>query len=383
MPSISRFETRASGAPPAGTRRVPFPALIAGLLLVTGCGGGSDPKGPQDFPVPVELATAQTKDIRETLSLVGTLQANESVILKSEIEGQIASIHFNEGEHVAEGKLLIQLDDSELSAGLREAEAELAYARHEFARRQNLFKQKIVPERELDRAKADLDRDAARVETIRARLAKTRITAPFSGIVGARRVSPGDVLSSATVLANLEAIDPLKLEFEVPERYIPLLAVDQTVNLKVTAFADRKFPGTVYFIDPRVTSANRTIPVKARVPNVNEALRPGMFANVDLVVQDKPGAITIPEQALMPQGDQQFVFRVKGDNSVELIPVSTGIREAGLVEIRKGLASGDRVVSAGQQKLGPGSHVAPFGAPPPGAPHKAGEPGPRAPGGKS
>jgi membrane fusion protein (multidrug efflux system) len=270
-----------------------------------------------------------------------------------------------------------------MSAELREAEAELAWARGEFARRQSLYRQKIVPERELDRAKADLDRDASRVETIRARLAKTRITSPFGGIVGAREVSPGDVLSSATELVNLESIDPLKLEFEVPERYIPLLAVNQTVSLKVTAFPDRRFPGIVYFIDPRVSSANRSVPVKARVPNAEEVLRPGMFANVELVVQDKPRAVTIPEQALIPQGDHMFVFRVKGDGVVELVPVQTGIRSAGVVEIRGGLAPGDRIVSAGHQKLGPGSRVAPFGAPPPGAPPTAGKPGAKGPGGAS
>jgi membrane fusion protein (multidrug efflux system) len=357
--------------------RLLAPLLLA-LALLPACGGGGDDKGPQDFPVPVEMATVESKDLRETLNLVGTLQANESVILKSEIDGKIASIHFNEGEHVPAGKLLVQLDDSEMSAELREAEAELAWARGEFARRQNLFGQKVVPERELDRAKADLDRDAAHVETIKARLAKTVITAPFGGIVGARQVSPGDVLSSSTELVNLESIDPLKLEFEVPERYIPLLAVNQAVNLKVTAFPDRKFPGIVYFIDPRVSSANRAVPVKAHVPNSEELLRPGMYANVELVVQDKPHAVTIPEQALIPQGENVFVFRVKADNTVELVPVRTGIRTGGIVEISDGLAAGDRVVSAGHQKLGPGSKVVPFGAPP-----TAGKPAAKGAGGAS
>ncbi len=367
---------------PSPLRRPARVALLAAIVLAPACGGDAD-KAPQDFPVPVEMATVESKDLRETLNLVGTLQANESVILKSEIEGQVASIHFDEGEHVAAGKLLVQLDDSELAAELREAEAELAWARGEFARRQNLFKQKIVPERELDRAKADLDRDAARVETIRARLAKTRIVAPFGGIVGARRVSPGDVLTSASALVNVESIDPLKLEFEVPERYLPLLAVNQSVNVRVTAFPDRRFPGIVYFIDPRVTSANRAVPVKARVPNTAEVLHPGMYANVELVVQDKPGAITVPEQALIPQGDQVFVFRVKKGGTVELVPVRTGIRSAGVVEIASGLSAGDRVVSAGHQKIGPGSKVVPFGAPPPGAPPTAGEPATKGAGGAS
>jgi len=372
MPLFLSSPSSAPASQPA--RGLTRSVALAALLALAGCGGGSGDNVMKDLPVPVEMAVVKSKDLRETLNLVGTLQANESVILKSEIEGQVASIHFNEGEHVTAGKLLVQLDDTEMSAELREAQAELAWARGEFARRQNLFGQKVVAERELDRAKADLDRNAAQVETIKARLAKTRITAPFGGIVGARRVSPGDVLTSASELVNVESIDPLKLEFEVPERYLPLLAVNQAVNLKVTAFPDRKFPGVVYFIDPRVSSADRSVPVKARVPNSEEVLRPGMFANVELVVQEKPHAVTIPEQALIPQGDQQFVFRVKTDGTVELVPVQTGIRNAGIVEILAGLVPGDRVVSAGHQKIGPGSHVVPFGAPPPGAPPTAGEP---------
>jgi membrane fusion protein (multidrug efflux system) len=372
MPVFFSSPSPTSATPPA--RRLTRAAALAALVALAGCGGGKADKAKKDFPVPVEMATVEAKDLRETLSLVGTLQANESVILKAEIEGQIASIHFDEGEHVTPGKLLIQLDDTEMSAELREAEAELAWARGEFGRRQNLFGQKVVSERDLDRARADLDRNAAHAETLKARLAKTRITAPFGGIMGARRVSPGDVLSASTELVNIESIDPLKLDFEVPERYIPLLAVNQTLNLRVTAFPDRRFPGIVYFIDPRVSSADRSVPVKARVQNPEEVLRPGMYANVELVVQEKPRAVTIPEQALIPQGDQQFVFRVKKDGAVELVPVRTGIRSAGSVEILDGLVPGDRVVSAGHQKIGPGSHVVPFGAPPPGAPPTAGKP---------
>jgi membrane fusion protein (multidrug efflux system) len=203
---------------------------------------------------------------------------------------------------------------------------------------------------------------------MKARLRKTKIRAPFSGTVGARQVSPGDFVESGDIIANFEAINPLKLNFEVPERYVPRLDLDLTVDLKVVAYPDRQFRGVVYFIDPRVSRANRSVKVKATVPNPDGLLRPGMFANVALLVEEKLSAITIPEQALIPQGDKRFVFRVKPDSTVDLVPVTTGIRSAGTVEITSGILKGDTVVVAGHQKLGPGSKVVPFGQPPPGAP---------------
>jgi membrane fusion protein (multidrug efflux system) len=359
-----------------------IPLLLLATLLAA-CGKGPDAQGPGSFPVPVEMAKAQSKDLREVLSLVGTLEADESVILKPEIEGQVATIHFDEGKKVASGQLLVQLDDRETSAALGEAQADLAFAKSEYARRKNLYAQRVVAKQELDRSRSEMDRHAARVEVMKSRLSKTRITAPFAGTVGTRRVSPGDVVKAGEELVNLEAVDPLKLQFDVPERYLPRLSVGQDVDLRVTAFPDRQFKGQVYFIEPRVSAENRSVTVKAHVPNPDGLLRPGMFANVELLVQEKKEAITIPEQALVPQGDQQFVFRVKADSTVELVPVRTGIRSKGDVEVVGGLLSGDRVVAAGQQKLGPGSKVMPFGAPPPGSPPTAKEPPGKVRGGKS
>ncbi|MDP3936773.1 MAG: efflux RND transporter periplasmic adaptor subunit, partial [Deltaproteobacteria bacterium] len=195
----------------------------------------------------------------------------------------------------------------------------------------------------------------------------------FSGTIGRRRVSPGAVIEPGDDLANFELINPLTLNFEVPERYLPGVRTGQPVKLKVVAFPGRDFKGTVYFIDPRVSAASRSVTVKALVPNPELVLRAGMFANTRLVIEERDEAITVPEQSLVPQGDQQFVFRVKPDSTVELIPVQTGIREAGVVEIAQGLAGGDTVVVSGHQKIGPGSKVMPFGTPPPGKAPAAGE----------
>ncbi len=354
------------GTPAARAGRAPALLVSVSLLLfLAGCGGGPQAENPQDFPVPVEMAQVEARPMQEVLSLVGTLEANESVLLKPEISGKIAAIQFDEGQQVEAGALLIQLDDSETAAELREAEADVSFARAEHVRRKDLFQQRVISAQELDRAKAELDRITARVELMKAKLDKTRIRAPFAGIVGARRVSPGMVVDSGDTLANFEAIDPLKLNFEVPERYLPRLGVGQPVDLKVVAFPGRQFRGVVYFIDPRVSRTNRSVGTKARVPNSDGLLRPGMFANVDLLIEQKPDAVAIPEQALVPMAGQQFVFRVKPDSTVDLVPVKTGIRNEGVVEITSGLSSGDTVVAAGTQKIGPGSRVVPFGEPPP------------------
>jgi membrane fusion protein (multidrug efflux system) len=353
-------------------------ALLALLLSAAGCGGGPQAEIPQDFPVPVEMAKAEARPMQEVLSLVGTLEADESVLLKPEISGRIAAIQFDEGQRVEAGALLVQLDDSETAAELREAEADVSFAQAEHARRADLYRQRVVSKQELERAKAELDRITARVEIMKAKLGKTRIRAPFAGIVGARRVSPGMVVDSGDTLANFEAIDLLKLNFEVPERYLPRIGVGQPVDLKVVAFPGRQFRGVVYFIDPRISRTNRSVGVKARVPNSDRLLRPGMFANIDLLIEEKSDAVAIPEQALVPMAGQQFVFRVKPDSTVDLVPVKTGIRDEGVVEITSGLSSGDTVVAAGHQKIGPGSRVVPFGQPPPGE----GAPAPDAPPGE-
>lgn len=352
-------------------------APLAFFLIVfpSGCGRGSQGEIPQDFPVPVEMARAEVRPLSEILNLVGTLEAHESVLLKPEIPGKIEAIRFRQGERVSKDTLLVDLDDRETVAALREAEADLSFARAENARRQDLFKQRVVSRQELDRTRAQMDRVAARVEVMKARLRKTKIRAPFDGIVGSRRVSPGAVVEPGDPLVNFEAVDYLTLNFDVPERYIPDLAVGQVVKIKVVAFPDRTFEGKVYFINPRVSSLNRSVTAKAKVPNPDYLLRPGMFANTALLIQEKPEALTIPEQSLVPQGDQQFVFRVKPDSTVDMVPVTTGIRDAGVVEIVAGLARGDTIVVSGHQKIGPGSKVMPFGVKPPAPPPTADEGG--------
>ncbi|MDP3939455.1 MAG: efflux RND transporter periplasmic adaptor subunit, partial [Deltaproteobacteria bacterium] len=295
--SLTPRPARRSGTPASRSSiTLALASFLALALTGPGC-GGPQADVPQDFAVPVEMAKAEIRPIRQVLDLVGSLEAKEAVMLKPEISGKVASIHFKEGEQIEEGALLVKLDDIETAASLREAEADLSFARAEYERRKDLFAKQVVSKQEMERTRAEMDRAAARVEVMKARLVKTSIKAPFSGTIGRRRVSPGAVVEPGDDLANFEVIDPLTLNFEVPERYLPGVRTGQPVKLKVVAFPDRDFEGTVYFINPRVSAASRSVTVKALVPNPELVLRAGMFANTQLVIEERDEAITVPEQS--------------------------------------------------------------------------------------
>jgi membrane fusion protein (multidrug efflux system) len=188
-------------------------------------------------------------------------------------------------------------------------------------------------------------------------LEKTRIVAPFSGIVGLRRVSVGEYITAGQALVNLEEIDPVKADFRVPEKFLPAIRVGQTIHIKIDAFPDETFEGKVYAIDPRLDVAGRSLLVRAILPNKDQRLRPGLFARVTVLLQLKEDALSVPEQAIVPQGDSQYVFKIV-DGKVQLTKVVIGTRREGRVEIVEGLDVGDEVVTAGQLKIRHGSAVA-------------------------
>ena len=202
--------------------------------------------------------------------------------------------------------------------------------------------------------------NTATVELARVQLEKAHIVAPFSGIVGLRHVSAGEYITAGQALVNLEAIDPVKADFRVPEKFLPAIKVGQTIRIKVDAFPDDNFEGKVYAIDPRLDVAGRSLLVRALVPNKDQRLRPGLFARVTVLLQLKEDALTVPEQAIVPQGDDQFVFKIV-DGKVQLTKVVIGTRREGRVEIVEGLTAGDEVVTAGQLKIRDGSAVSVVG----------------------
>jgi len=324
--------------------------------------GGGTPQG-----MPVEAEVIKAERIAQEIIAVGSLRSNESVTLSSEIAGRITSIRFREGQPVAKGQLLFELDDSIYRAELEQARAGLELSRRNHERAQELFGRKLISTRERDEAAAQLDVDRAAVALAEARLAKTRIRAPFAGVVGLRPVSPGDYITAGQALAPLEQLSVLKADFRLSEAALPAIKVGQALNLEVDAYPGQAFPGRVYAIDPRLAEESRSIGVRASVPNDQGLLRPGLFARVRLVIAERNGAVLVPEQSVVPQANQLFVYVIE-DGKAALRPVELGLRQSGRVEVVSGVKPGDVVITAGAQKIGPGAPVTPINlAPPPAA----------------
>jgi membrane fusion protein, multidrug efflux system len=306
--------------------------------------------------VPVEAAKVVAAPLSEQVTAVGTLLSNEAVTVSSEIPGRLKEIHFQEGQPVEQGAPLFTLDDSVYRAQLDDAEAKLKLAEQTNKRTSTLFSNKYATAQSADEATSNLAVSTAATELARVQLEKTRIVAPFSGIVGLRHVSVGEYITAGQALVNLEAIDPVKADFRVPEKFLPAIRVGQTIRIKVDAFPDASFEGKVYAIDPKLDVSGRSLLVRALVPNNDQRLRPGLFARVTVLLQLKEDALSVPEQAIVPQGDSQYVFKIV-DGKAKLTEVVTGTRREGRVEIVEGLSVGDEVVTAGQLKIRDGSAV--------------------------
>ncbi len=292
----------------------------------------------------------------EEATAVGTLLSAESADISPEIAGRIEVIAFDEGMPVDEGELLFQLDPSVYEAQLAEAQSNYDLKQRNFDRADGLLKNKVGTVRARDEALSEMQVARALLTMAEVRLEKTKISAPFDGIVGLRNVSRGDYVQPGAKLVNLEKIDPIKVDFSIAERYLADVRTGASVRLKVDALGDREFTGTVYAINPQIDPAGRSIALRAEVPNPDGILRPGLFARVGLQTAVRDNAIITSEDAIVSQGGDNFVYRVV-DGKAVLTPITLGQRRYGTVEILKGLSEGDVVVVAGQMKLRDGAAV--------------------------
>jgi len=291
----------------------------------------------------------------ERLATTGTVRANEEVEIVSEISGKISAIHFREGSQVASGQLLLKIDDSELLADRQRALYRVELAERAEARQKQLLDDGVISSETHDVALGELNVLRAELQLMEAQLLKTEIRAPFGGVIGLRWVSPGSYLSSQTRIASLNDLDPVKLDFSVPERYSALMKVGDEISFAVEGF-DRSFPGTVYAVEPSVDVTTRSLRVRARCPNSDGVLIPGVFANVDLVLRSISDALTVPSIAVIPElgGKKVFVFE---DGVAQPRKVESGIRSESAVQITSGLAEGDIVLISGLLQLQPGLEV--------------------------
>jgi len=332
-------------------------ACVAALPWLNGC--KKQPAGgpPGGLAVQVVAVEAKREAVVETLSLVGSIAANEVVELKSETDGIVHEINFQEGERVEKGRLLVKLDETKLAAALAESEANLKLSQANYDRARQLLQDKLISQQEFDQAASTHAVNEASADLKRRQLKDARIYAPFAGIVGARQISPGQVITRSSTLTWLVDLETVKVEVTVPERFLRQVAIGQPLEFSVAAYPDEKFRGEVYFISPQIVEATRTALVKARIPNADAKLRGGMFASMELTLQVRDSAVVIPEPAIMSNGDNFSVFVVDENSNAQVRPIEVGIRLAGRVEVVKGLNAGERVVVEGVQKLRPGGAV--------------------------
>lgn len=306
--------------------------------------------------LPVRAGKVATGRISEEVSAVGTLLANESVMIRPEVEGRISAIHFAEGQLVRQGAKLVSLDSSEIEAQLAAVNAELNLNRNRMRRAEELQAKNFISAEALDVARENLNQSLARRAEIQAKLDKMTIKAPFEGVVGLRQVSPGAYVKAGQDIARLEGIGTLKLDFRVPEVFLGRIRASQEAQVNVDAFAGESFRGAIYAIEPAVDEQTRTVLLRARIPNPGVRLKPGMFARVTLVLDTRENALLVPEQALVPRGQHRYVFRLVEGKAV-LTKVEIGLRRPGEVEVLRGLTAGETIVVDGQLRLEDGSPV--------------------------
>lgn len=306
--------------------------------------------------MPVRAVAAKVSIAVDEASAIGSLRADESVVVRPEIAGRIAQMPFAEGQTVRKGAKLVALDAAEVRAQLASSLAQAKLDAQRLERSEDLYKKKFISEQALDEARSNYARALAKQREDEARLAKSEVHAPFTGIVGLRQVSEGAFVAAGTDIARLEKIDQLKLDFRIPELYLARLKAGQTVRIAVDAYPNAEFAGAIYAIEPVIEESTRTVQVRARIANDGLRLRPGMFARVSLRLGAREQAVWVPEQAIVPRGQDSFVFRVVGGKA-ELVQVRTGVRKVGEVEILQGIAAGEMVVTEGNQKIGPGAPV--------------------------
>lgn len=352
--------------------------VVLVVLILAGAKAWSIYQQIQQFSAPqpaisVEADLAQQQDWQSRLPAIGSLKALQGVNLTVEVGGTVRELLFSSGQQVKLGQPLVQMDSDVEQAILGTAQAELGLSQVEFERGSHLVESRSISKSEFDRLSANLKKATASVAQLKAQLAKKRINAPFAGTIGIRQIDVGDYLSSGTVIATLQDLSELYVDFFLPEQDVPLLAIGQQVALSVAAYPGETFNGKIAALNPRVEDSTRNIQVRAILPNPNGKLLPGMFANLQVLLPQSTPSVVVPELAITYTlyGNSVYVITPKLDEQGETLKddkgqaqlqverrfVETGERRDGQVVIRKGLAAGEQVVTSGQLKLDNGAHV--------------------------
>lgn len=309
----------------------------------------------QAQPAPVIAKKVSRVSMPMQAESLGTTMANESVNITSKVSERVSRIRFEEGQAVKANQVLVELDTDEARANLAVASADFSESRSNFKRAEELDRTKSISQSELKQLQSAMEADQARVQAATARLADLTIRAPFDGRVGLRRISTGSLVSPGTIITTLDDLDTIKLDFSLPEVLMAKLKPGLEITATSIAYPDRAFAGKVISIDTRVDPVTRSIAIRARLPNAEGLLRPGMLMSV-VLIQENLDALVIPEQALISEQSRQYVF-VINQGIAEKRQVTTGRRRPGELEITEGLAEGEMIVVEGTQRLQVGSEV--------------------------
>ena len=329
-------------APPPPAAAAPVPAASAA--------------GTVARPVSVEAARVELARLSDNTPAVGSLRSRQGVVLRPEVSGRITALNFTDGQRVRKGQLLVQFDDQLPLAQVQQVQAELSIAQANQKRNQELVAQNFISQRSLDESAANLQVAQAKLALARATAARLKIVAPFDGIVGIRLVNVGDYLKDGADIVNIEDIEAIFVDFRLPERFQSKVKRGQTATLDIDALPGRKYTAQIQAIDPLIDANGRSVGIRACIDNRQLQLRPGMFARVNTVFGVRDNARVIPEEAIVPQGNRQFVIKLLGGadektRTTQRVEVKVGLRSPRKVEILERLEAGDSVVTAGQQRL--------------------------------
>jgi len=356
-------QAQSPGAAPAGGAAAGASASAPAAAGVRGAGpggpgGAGGPGGPGGAgrPVAVEVAKVAAMTLVDETQATGTLRSRQGVMLRPEVAGRVKQILFEDGQRVRKGQLLVQLEDQLQQAQLAQSRAELSIAQANHQRNQELVAQNFVSQRSADETAAALEVARARLALAEATLQRLRIVAPFDGVAGLRMVNVGDYLKDGADIVNIEDLDALLVDFRLPERFQSRVRAGQSAQLSADALPGRPLSALIQAIDPLIDANARSVGVRGCIDNRSRQLRPGMFVRVNAVFGQRENALVVPEEAIVPQGGRAFVVKVvpgeqPGQSVSQRVPVRTGLRLPGRVEILEGLQAGDSVVVAGQQRL--------------------------------
>lgn len=352
--SVAMGESATGAAPTASTAGAG--AGAGGGVSGVSAGNAATPQRPPS----VESAKVEIMKLTDDTQAVGSLKSRQGVTLRPEVSGRITQLNFKDGERVKKGQLLVQFDDQLQQAQVKQSQAELSIAQANHKRNQDLVAQNFISKRSVDESAANLEVAQAKLALSQATASRLKIIAPFDGMTGIRTVNVGDYLKDGGDIVNIEDIAAVFVDFRLPERFQSKVKKGQKAQVDMDALPGRKFTAVIQAIDPLLDTNGRSVGVRACIDNRQNQLRPGMFARVNTVFSEREKAVVVPEEAIVPQGGKQFVIKLldgadkgteKETKITQRVEVKVGIRRPGKVEILEGLAEGDEVVTAGQQRV--------------------------------